>query len=209
MKTIGIRKGLAMAATVAAVSVAPAMGWAVESASPSDASPFIEQFDADADGLVSVSEFPGPETLFSHLDVDGSGYIDASEAPQDGPPPHGGPDPETMLTEFDNDADGLLSADEFPGPADHFDRLDADGDGLLSADELLEGIPGPNPVGEDGFANDDADQDGLVSLAEFSGPAAHFDRLDADGDGYISEQEAYATPPHGGPGPFVDAENDQ
>ena len=208
MKNNGIRKILSTAAMVAAVSVAPAMGWAVESESVSDSSTFIEQFDADGDGLVSVSEFPGDESMFSSLDVDGSEYIDESEAPQGPPPPHGGPDPETMITEFDSDGDGLLSSDEFPGPAEHFDRLDADGDGTLSTEELLADRPGPGPADEDRFANDDTDNDGLVSLAEFSGPEGLFDVLDADGDGYISEAESRPAPPNGGPGPFADAGTD-
>lgn len=203
MKKKSIQQYLAMTTVAAALSVAPALGWAVESESFSEPSPFIEQFDADGDGLVSVSEFPGDEMMFSGLDVDDSGYIDADEAPQ-GPPPHGGPDSETMLSEFDIDGDGLLSADEFPGPQDHFNHLDADADGLLSADELATAGPGPRPEGEDGFANDDVDQDGYVSQAEFSGPEEHFAQLDTDGDGYISEQEVRsAAPPQGGPGFFA------
>lgn len=209
MKNDGLRKCLAMAVATAMVSVAPAMGWTVEPDSVSDAPFFIEQFDADGDGLVSISEFPGDETLFSSLDTDGSQYIDETEALQAGPPPHGRPDPEAMLEEFDGDGDGLLSADEFPGPPDHFERLDTDGDDLVSIEELLADRPGPGPAGEDRFAIDDTDQDGLVSLAEFSGPADLFDRLDADGDGYISESEARPALPNGGPGAFADEQTDQ
>lgn len=202
MKNNGIRRSLATAAMVVVMSTAPAAVWGLDSESVSGASSFIEHFDQDRDGLVSVNEFPGDESIFSSLDVDGSGFIDETEA-QEVRPPHGGPDPEAMLDEIDSDGDGMLSFAEFPGPADHFDRLDADGDGLLSADELLAGRPGP--AGEDGFANDDADQDGLVSLAEFSGSEDLFDKLDADGDGYISEQEARPAPPRGGPGPLAEA----
>jgi hypothetical protein len=61
---------------------------------------------------VSASEFPGDETLLSSLDIDGSEYIDESEAPQGGPPPHGKPDPEAMLKEFDSDGDGSISESE-------------------------------------------------------------------------------------------------
>lgn len=84
----------------------------------------------------------------------------------------------------------MLSPDEFPGPADHFDRLDADGDGSLDTDEFLADRPGPGAAGGERFAKDDMDQDGLVSQAEFSGPEDLFDRLDTDGDGYISNVEA-------------------
>lgn len=41
----------------------------------------------------------------------------------------------------------------------------------------------------------DTDGDGRVSLAEFRGPAEHFDHLDKNNDGYISEDEAPTGPP--------------
>jgi len=207
MQHNGIGKRLAMAAMVVGLSVSPVMGGTADSDAVSGASSFIEQFDANGDGLVSVSEFPGDETMFTSLDVDGSEYIDESEAPQGGPPPHGRPDPEAMIEEFDSDGDGRLSSAEFPGPADHFDRLDTDADELLSADELQADRPGPGPAGKDGFANDDADQDGYVTRAEFSGPEELFDQLDADGDGSISKAEAKAVPPPDGP--FADSGTDQ
>lgn len=206
MKNNGIRRSLATAAMVAVVGAAPAAAWGLDSEPVSGASYFIEHFDQDRDGLVSVTEFPGDESMFSSLDADGSGFIDETEA-QEVRPPQCGPDPEAMLEEFDSDGDGLLSASEFPGPADHLDRLDADGDGLLSADELL--AAGPGPAGEDGFAKDDADRDGLVSQAEFSGPEDLFGRLDADGDGYISAQESRPGRPRGRSGAFSDASVEQ
>ena len=36
----------------------------------------------------------------------------------------------------------------------------------------------------------DADKDGKVSRKEFQGPARFFDRLDADGDGFVTKAEA-------------------
>lgn len=208
MKNNSIRQYLAVAAVVAMVGTAPAMAGSEDGEPGPDAASFIEHFDQDGDGVVSASEFPGDESMFNSLDADESGYIDETEAPQ-GRPPHGGPDSETILTKFDTDGDGLLSADEFPGPEDHFDRLDADGDMYLSTDELMADRPGPGPSGKDRFTNDDMDQDGLVSQAEFSGPEDLFDRLDTDGDGYISKAEARPSPPHGGPAPFADGGTDQ
>ena len=56
-----------------------------------------------------------------------------------------------------------------PIPLDHFDRMDSDGDGFLGIEGPRAGMPGP--PGDAGFAGDDADRDGKVSLDEFSGPA--------------------------------------
>ncbi len=47
---------------------------------------FIGRLDSNGDGKVSKSEFDGPSRHFSHMDRDGDGYLDSSEAPT-GPPP--------------------------------------------------------------------------------------------------------------------------
>jgi hypothetical protein len=41
----------------------------------------------------------------------------------------------------------------------------------------------------------DTNRDGKVSQAEFDGPAHHFNKLDRDGDGFLSEDEAPQGPP--------------
>ncbi len=40
---------------------------------------FLERFDADGDGAVSRSEFPGPKAWFDHLDRDGDGRLTAAD----------------------------------------------------------------------------------------------------------------------------------
>lgn len=179
-----ILRRISIAAAFAAVMAAsPAISWSQDT--PSD---FIQRIDQNGDDLVSLDEFPGDPEKFRHLDTDGDGYLDAAETPNR--PPYRQPDPRQILAEFDTDGDGQLSEDEFPGPEVHFDRLDTDGDGFLTQAELLAGRPGPPHGG--GFERDDVDRDGKVSQAEFSGPKELFSRLDKDGDGYITQEEARA-----------------
>ncbi|MCP5535160.1 MAG: DUF1566 domain-containing protein [Akkermansiaceae bacterium] len=52
------------------------------------------------------------------------------------------------------------------------------------------------PAGRAGFvARLDRNKDGKVSIDEFDGPKNHFNHLDTNGDGYISQQEAPTGPP--------------
>jgi hypothetical protein len=50
--------------------------------------PFIVNFDKNADGKVSETEFPGGPMGFKRLDANSDGYIDQNEAPK-GPPSPG------------------------------------------------------------------------------------------------------------------------
>jgi hypothetical protein len=45
----------------------------------------------------------------------------------------------------------------------------------------------------------DKDNDGRLSKSEFQGPENFFSRIDRNGDGYISTDEAPQGPPMGGP----------
>ena len=64
----------------------------------------------------------------------------------------------------------------------------------------MESRPGPegSPRGDGGsfVGHLDTNNDGKVSRSEFDGPEDHFDLLDKNHDGYLSEDEAPNGPPN-------------
>jgi len=108
---------------------------------------------------------------------------------------------ESHFARRDTNGDGFIGKDEARGHvAEHFDAIDTDHDGRLSRNELkaawtahrgMKGDKAGKGAGKAGhLAMLDTDRDGKVSWAEFSaGIKAHFDRLDANHDGYLDAAE--------------------
>ncbi|MGI5818772.1 MAG: EF-hand domain-containing protein [Armatimonadota bacterium] len=179
----------------------------------------IEEHDRDGDGRISQEEFGGPDHAFTRLDTDGDGYLTEAEVLEAGPrqrraedgQQRGQVDPQArwqrMIEQWDADGDGQISREEFRGQDHAFDRLDADGDGFLTEDEALAAGPRQQRA-EDGQQRGqvdpqarwqrmieqwDADGDGQISREEFRGQDHAFDRLDANDDGFLTEDEVLAA----------------
>jgi Ca2+-binding EF-hand superfamily protein len=122
-------------------------------------------------------------------------------------PPTGSP-ADAFMGQLDTDGDGKVNLEEAVAPQKaRFSETDANSDGLLDAaeagaafkaqvpPEMIEamnerGMPDP---GETFIKNLDQNADGQVDPSEFEQPtAASFKRMDADGDGYATKDEATA-----------------
>ena len=119
----------------------------------------------------------------------GSAAFAGQAAPEGGPGGRGGGG---MMMRADTDGDGMISRAEFMAQADaRFARMDKNGDGVITADEMG-GMAGRGPGG--GLMAADTNHDGKISRAEFTAQAAaHFAKLDANGDGQISPDEMKAV----------------
>lgn len=106
-----------------------------------------------------------------------------------------------MLEKWDANGDGTLSKDECQGAEKLFERMDGNGDGVITQDEVRAAQAGQGQggrMGQAGFEqrwkwmlqNWDANNDEQISQDEFKGPEAAFGRLDGDGDGVLTMQEA-------------------
>lgn len=183
----------------------------------------FERFDANGDGKLSRTELP--EFLRERFEfafkaagkdeITREDFLKAARdqfaqgrGPMSGPP--GGLRGPLFFAALDTDRDGKLSAAEWAKASEKFAELDKNGDGFLDPTELM-GVPGdrpmaggpampnqpprrpegnpaagPNPF----FARMDTNGDGKISRDEAPERLkANFDRMDRNGDGFLTEDE--------------------
>lgn len=164
------------------------------------------RLDANADGAVTRQEFDAAhDAMFGRLDVDHDGRLTRAEHRahhrERGDHRGGwGDHHEMRMAAADANNDGDISRDEFLArPLEMFARLDANGDGGISAAErqsARERLAGEldDHGGRAGRPSADSDGDRQISRAEFAAMGnAHFERMDANGDGRITRDEALAA----------------
>jgi Ca2+-binding EF-hand superfamily protein len=142
----------------------------------------LSQMDSNHDGKISRDEWRGPADGFSRLDANNDGFITREEL---------GQARRKLGRKMDTDNDGRISRQEWQGTAEMFERLDSNHDGFVTRDEIRKsglGLPGPRRAAKN-FSGMDSNGDGRVSKDEWKGPAALFDRLDADRDGFVTRDE--------------------
>jgi len=160
----------------------------------------FEALDADNDGMVYEKEVAAlleqrqavvraqiraraadqEDALFTALDTNGDGRLTAREI-------YGAP---SVLSKLDSNHDGKLQSHEIPGTmAVGFVRGDANQDNALLV------MPAVSQRNNDEtapawFVGMDSNGDGDISPREFLGSGDKFRQLDADGDGFVSGDEA-------------------
>lgn len=208
-----MRKILLVAAGAAALATA-ACGFAqAQSGSNTSAARHgIFQSDSNSDGVLTRGEFDaGRATQFARLDADNNGQLTREEMRADrgargehrGRRGHrGGPGGPGGFEGADANNDGNITRDEFLArPIAMFERLDANSNGVIEASERPQR---PERGAQNGERRQRADRpnhvtdgNGTFSRAEFTAMGAGmFERLDANSDGRVTQDEAQAGRGH-------------
>ncbi|MEZ5957202.1 MAG: hypothetical protein R3C27_08345 [Hyphomonadaceae bacterium] len=208
-----MRKILLVAAGAAALATA-GFGLAYAQSGPASggARQGIFQADANSDGVLTRAEFDAGRTAqFARLDADNNGELTREEMRAErgargehrGRRGHrGGPGGPGGFEGADANGDGDITRDEFLArPIAMFERLDANHNGVIEASERPQR---PERGAQDGERrqradrpNPDTDGNGTFSRAEFTAMGAHmFERLDANSDGRVTQEEAQAARGH-------------
>ena len=166
----------------------------------------IFQADADSDGVLTRAEFDASRVAqFARLDTDNNGELTREEMrAQRGERGHRGPRGHRGggMERADADNDGNITREEFLArPTAMFARLDTNNDGVIQASERPQR---PERRAENGERrqradrpNPDTDGNGTFSQAEFTAMGARmFERLDANNDGRVTQEEAQAVRGH-------------
>lgn len=197
-----MRKVLFAAAGLAALAGAAGIALAQQDG-PQPRQFGLFQADSDGDGVVTRQEYDASRAArFAALDSNNDGQLTREEM-------RAGREHRGMrghhrwghrgmgLQRADANTDGTITREEFlAGPTRMFERLDANSDGVISADERPQRrtrqARGERP-------QIDANNDGQISQSEFvARGASRFERLDTNGDGRVTREEAEAARSHRG-----------
>lgn len=159
----------------------------------------MKRLDKNGDGTLSADEVPEQAKILKRADRNKDGAVDLLEltvaiSKQSGRARGDGSRALQMMKRMDKNGDGSIERAEWLGPKDAFGRLDSDGDGRITKEELKRAAGNDrgrwrSRAGDALFRRADENQDGKIARDEWPMRPELFDRLDANGDGFITRAE--------------------
>jgi Ca2+-binding EF-hand superfamily protein len=165
----------------------------------------FQGMDRNGDGRITRAEWKGSDQSFNVHDWNGDGVLSGDEVRpgarrgqrQPPEPDFDTPDREYPFDDWtvrgfnsiDHNRDNRITADEWHFDRESFRRADHNRDGVISRSEFLNEDVGQDDDREDRFSNLDVNRDNRISLDEWHGTRAAFDRLDDNRDGVLTRAE--------------------
>ena len=147
-------------------------------------SQYWAQFDRNADGVITLSEFPADRATFDRFDTNRDGVLTKNEVRTRLEDRNAS---EYELRQLDANRDGVISRTEWRGDRTTFDRLDRNGDGVLSSNDRGRATTNTNDSRR--FNGLDRNRDGVISRNEWRGNDTSFRQQDRNRDGVITQRE--------------------
>lgn len=159
----------------------------------------FDDLDRNNNGVLSRGEWRGETLSFDLIDRNRDNRVTMDEYASQAAGSYPAPDAlETRFTQLDRDRDGALSRYEWWGDQATFRRVDRNGNGTVTRQEYMnapvvyESAPERTPR-SDRFLGLDRNRSGFISRSEWPHDRAHYDALDRDRDGRITEYEYMNT----------------
>ena len=155
-------------------------------------------WDRNNDGAITRAEWRGTPQEFRDRDMNRDGVLSGTEVEeQDWEESSENWDLDTFMA-LDRNRNGRIARGEWRGDVTTFRRVDRNGDNQITRAEFLNANAGYDAdMDVTDFSTLDSNYNGRIERREWAGTLVTFDRLDVNGDGWLTRQDRSTARPIG------------